>query len=95
MHAAITAPPTAHCPASKMASLSLKSRILGLLSVNVVHHVDVSDTNESVPLTKADILRDYGDVFEDLGNLRGEYMILNLIRPLNLYSTYRVVFHNQ
>ena len=33
--------------------------------MNVVHHVDVSDTNESVPLTKADILRDYGDVFED------------------------------
>ena len=49
--------------------------ILGLLSVNVVHHVDVTDTNESVPLTKADILRDYGDVFEGLGNLPGEYDI--------------------
>ena len=49
--------------------------ILGLLSVNVVHHVDVSDTNESVPLTKADILCDYGDVFEGLGNLPGEYDI--------------------
>ena len=43
--------------------------------MNVVHHVYVSDTNEFVPLTKADILRDYGDVFEGLGNLPGEYDI--------------------
>jgi hypothetical protein len=48
---------------------------LGLLTVNIVNSVNVSQKPRTEPISRSQILDSYKDVFEGLGSLPGEYKI--------------------
>ena len=59
--------------------------ILGLQAcqnLNLVKKIDSVVTGSQVPLTKADIVNDYLDVFKGLGSMHGTYHIYNVVLPL-------------